>query len=181
MRNILAFLLFCVTALAGQANWFSPYYKCPQKPHFINLSSDEWCKIHASAHQAVIKQGLAETLGYKKALSTMLGLIQKESSFRFNAIGKAGEIGLGQIKPATARFICKINDQQLLDIDSNLNCSAKYLNMLLGQEYFGQDLSMALIAYNQGWGNVKKGLFEAKDLKYAKLIVDEYSPRFENN
>ena len=52
--------------------------------------------------------------------------------------------------------------------------------MLLSPEYFNLDLQMALVAYNQGWGNVKKGLFAEKDLRYAKLIVEEYSQNFEN-
>ncbi len=183
MRFIFCFLclsFLLVSSCQAETNWFSPYYKCPQKPDFINLNQTEWCKIHASAHEAIIKQGLAQTLGYKKALSTTLGLIQKESSFKADAIGKAGEIGLAQIKPATARFICKIDDKQLLEVDDNLNCSAKYLNLLLSPEYFNLDLQMALVAYNQGWGNVKKGLFAEKDLRYAKLIVEEYSQNFEN-
>jgi soluble lytic murein transglycosylase-like protein len=145
---------------------------------FLNMTQAHWCEVHSSVHQAVIRYGLSETLGYKKAMSTMLGLIQKESSFQSDAIGKAGEIGLAQIKPATGRFICGLDDKALLNINSNINCSVKYLNLLLGKDYFDNDLNMALIAYNQGWGNVKKGLFEPKHARYAKLIVEEYSPRF---
>ena len=152
---------------------------CPIKPDFINVDNKNWCRIYKALDRAIIEEGLDDTLGYEKAMATMLGLIQKESSFRINVIGKSGEIGLAQIKPATARFICKIPGKELFKVEPNLICSAKYLNMLLSKGYFEKDLEKSLIAYNQGWGNVKKGLYSKQDKRYAKLILNEYSPHFQ--
>ncbi len=182
IKTFIAFIAFALLISSARAEnvFVSPYAapKCPSKPGFLLVDDKNWCEIHSTLHRAVIKQGLSDTLGYPKAMSTMLGLIHKESSFRPSVIGKAGEVGLAQVMPSTGRFICKMDDKELLKVDSNLNCSAKYLNMLLQKEYFNGDLNMALIAYNQGWGNVKKGIYFAEDVRYAKLIMEEYSPRF---
>jgi hypothetical protein len=163
-----------------QAAWKTPYAgpKCPPKPNFLLIDEARWCEIHKAAHNAVTHEGLSDTLGYEKAMATMLGLIHKESSFRSDVIGRAGEVGLAQIMPSTGRFICRKTDKELLDIETNLNCSAKYLTMLLSKDYFDNDLNMSLIAYNQGWSNVKKGLYYEEDIRYARLILQEYSPRF---
>lgn len=162
----------------------SPYrqiqYFCPDKPNFLNISSATWCNIHKATHNAIIAEKLDEKLGYEKALSVMLGLIQKESSFKADAIGKAGEIGLAQIMPSTGRFICHMKPSELKNIDSNLNCSAKYLNLLLSENFFDGDLHSSLMAYNQGWGNIKKGIYFENDIRYARLIMSEYSPKFQN-
>lgn len=153
-------------------------YSCPVKPAFLLISKKEWCRIHQATHNAVINQGLSNTLGYSKSMAVMLGLIHKESSFKANAMGRAGEVGLAQIMPSTGRFICNSTSEKLKDINANLNCAAKYLNLLLSKDYFDKDLEASLMAYNQGWGNVKKGIYYDEDIRYVKLILTEYSPRF---
>jgi hypothetical protein len=52
------------------------------------------------------------------------------------------------------------------------------LNLLLFDNYLAGDLEKALIAYNQGWGNVQKGIFFAEDIHYANLIMHKYAPLF---
>ncbi len=152
--------------------------KCPNKPKLLLIKDSEWCEIYDSTTKAITEQGLSQKLGSEKALSIMLGLVFKESSFRKNVKGKAGEIGLTQIMPSTGQFICQMKEKDLFKAENNLNCSAKYLNLLLSDNYFAGDLEKALIAYNQGWGNVQKGIFFTEDINYAKLIMNEYAPKF---
>lgn len=151
---------------------------CPDKPKLLLISDSEWCEIYNNADKAISEQGLSEKLGHEKALSIMLGLVFKESSFRKNIKGRAGEIGLTQIMPSTGQFICQMKEKDLFNAENNLNCSAKYLNLLLSDNYFAGDLEKALIAYNQGWGNVQKGIFFVEDIHYANLIMHEYAPLF---
>ncbi|MDJ0625904.1 MAG: lytic transglycosylase domain-containing protein [Candidatus Caenarcaniphilales bacterium] len=180
--------VFCFPVLSEKLTHISPYkfpqkgnMKCSIKPKFLRISQNEWCQILNATHTAVKKEGLSQKLGYKKAMSIMLGLIYKESSFRERVRGKAGEIGLTQIMPSTGRFICKMNENELQNMSNNLNCSAKYINLLLSEDYFNKNLNDALMAYNQGWGNVKEGIIYDDDIRYVNLIVNEYSPIFMKN
>lgn len=189
---LLFFSFFCFPAISQKLAYISPYglsfqnkisnkITCPAKPGFLRITKSKWCEIFNATHNAVKKNGLSKKLGYKKAMSIMLGLIYKESSFRDKVIGGAGEVGLTQIMPSTGRFICKMDKSKLKNIHNNLNCSTKYLNMLLSKDYFDSNLDFALMAYNQGWGNVKKGLYFEEDIRYVNLIKNKYSPIFAAN
>nr|WP_246086413.1 lytic transglycosylase domain-containing protein [Roseinatronobacter monicus] len=69
--------------------------------------------------------------------------IEIESAYNPNALSHAGAIGLGQLMPDTARSL----GVDPHDIAQNLDGSARYLLMRLGQ--FGS-LELALAAYNAG-------------------------------
>lgn len=75
--------------------------------------------------------------------AVLMALIEKESSFNPNARGSAGEIGLGQIKPATAKEL-GIDPYNVRD---NIEGAAKYLSQLTKR--FGS-VEKGLRAYNQG-------------------------------
>lgn len=63
----------------------------------------------------------------------LLAVIKTESSFRAQVIGSAGEIGLMQIKPATAEWISKKSNIEWLGAEALKN--PEY-NVLLGAQYF---------------------------------------------
>jgi len=72
-------------------------------------------------------------------------VIVVESGFNVRALSKRGAVGLMQLMPATAaRF--GISDS--FDPRQNIGAGARYLKFLLDR--FGQDLSLALAAYNAG-------------------------------
>ena len=76
-------------------------------------------------------------------------LVRRESSFRLNMLGGAGEIGLTQIKPSTAQDLWPgITIEQLYQPDVNLNLGFAYLAQLRTR-YHG-DLWRAAMAYNSG-------------------------------
>jgi soluble lytic murein transglycosylase-like protein len=76
-------------------------------------------------------------------------LVRRESSFRVNTLGDAGEIGLTQIKPSTARDLRPgITIGQLYEPDVNLDLGFAYM-ALLRTRYHG-DMWRAATAYNEG-------------------------------
>lgn len=78
-------------------------------------------------------------------------MIRVESDYDANAISPKGATGLMQVIPATgARF----GFDDLRDPHANLRAGATYLKWLLGE--FGDDLTLALAAYNAGEGAVRK-------------------------
>jgi len=91
--------------------------------------------------RAASRNGLDERVAFR--------LVKRESSFRLNMIGAAGEIGLTQIKPGTARELRPdITIGRLFEPDVNLDLGFAYLAQLR-KRYHG-DMWKAATAYNQG-------------------------------
>lgn len=95
----------------------------------------------------------------------LAAVVQKESAWNPNAKGAAGEIGLGQLMPETAKEL-GVTDRA--DPVQNLDGAAKYLRQLV-DKYDG-DLEKALQAYNGGMGNVDKGTVSSAAQAYAKDV-----------
>ena len=79
------------------------------------------------------------------------GLIAVESSFRTDAVSSSGAIGLGQLKPDTARWLGVNNPYDPAD---NIAGTARFLSWLL-KKYNGS-MDHALSAYYQGPGYVDR-------------------------
>ncbi len=91
--------------------------------------------------RAASRHGLDDALAFR--------LVRRESGFRVNMLGDAGEIGLTQIKPSTARDLQPgITIGQLYEPDVNLDLGFAYLAQLR-KRYHG-DIWRAAVAYNQG-------------------------------
>lgn len=72
-------------------------------------------------------------------------IIKVESGYDPAAVSKRGAVGLMQLMPRTAK---RYGVKDPLDPVQNVNAGARYLRDLLG--LFGQDLKLALAAYNAG-------------------------------
>ena len=109
---------------------------------------------------AVEESGLDPALVY--------AVIRAESSYREDAVSSAGAVGLMQIKPSTAEFVCEregieFDAARLKEGDYNILLGTKYLSYLLARFEIEET---ALAAYNAGEGTV------AKWLKDAELSTD---------
>ncbi|CAN5307799.1 hypothetical protein BH18GEM1_BH18GEM1_04900 [soil metagenome] len=101
-----------------------------------------------------ISQSLARTIydhaierGVEPAL--LFGLIAMESSFNPRARGTGGAVGLMQIKPSTARiYDRRVTAEQLMRPEVNVRLGIRHL--LREVEYFGNNWTLGLLAYNMG-------------------------------
>lgn len=93
-----------------------------------------------------------------------------ESRFCPQALGRAGEVGLGQVKPITAQQM-GVDPRHLSLIDPNLYATARYLRYLY--ERFGR-WDLALAAYNRGPGFVAIHGMDPKGRAYVEKVLRVY-------
>ncbi len=99
-------------------------------------------------------------------------IINVESGYRTSCVSGKGAIGLMQIMPETAEWICgkisvEYDKEKLFDVDYNIQLGSYYLGYLY--RYFG-DENLAICAYNAGMGNVSKWLKDEALSKDGRLI-----------
>jgi soluble lytic murein transglycosylase-like protein len=78
-------------------------------------------------------------------------VIATESGYEANAVSRKGAMGLMQLMPETAR---RYGATDPFNPAQNIHAGAQYLNSLLRR--FGNNLYLALAAYNSGEANVVK-------------------------
>lgn len=101
-----------------------------------------------SPYDAIIARHAAE---HGVPLSLARAVVRVESNFRANARGRAGEIGLMQIKPATARGVGYSGGAEgLYDPETNIRYGMKYLAG--AHRLGGGDTCGTILRYNAGHG-----------------------------
>jgi soluble lytic murein transglycosylase-like protein len=76
-------------------------------------------------------------------------VIRVESNYRVDALGRAGEIGLMQIKPATARMMgYSGSEEDLYNPETNIKFGMKYLGM--AHKLGGGTTCGTILKYNAG-------------------------------
>jgi soluble lytic murein transglycosylase-like protein len=98
---------------------------------------------------APLVRAAAQAHGLPEAL--LHAVIEVESGFDAGAVSPRGALGLMQLMPDTAREL-RVRDAR--DPAANIDGGARYLKELLAR--FGNDLSLALAAYNAGPGAVQR-------------------------
>lgn len=88
---------------------------------------------------------------YHVPFSLLTAVGMQESSFRADAVSKAGAQGIMQLMPKTAAGL-GVTDS--FDPEQNINGGAKYLREMLDK--YNGNISFALAAYNAGSNNVDK-------------------------
>lgn len=106
----------------------------------------------------------------------LLAVAEKESHFRPRARSRRGALGLAQVRPSTAREVCRRNripwkgDASLFEPSFNLQIGAIYLSEL--RERFGS-WDLALTAYNRGPTEARRAAARGKSpsSRYAARVL----------
>mgnify|MGYP002801541426 CR=1 FL=1 len=102
--------------------------------------------------EIVCRSGLEPALVY--------AIMKAESNFNENAVSKSGAVGLMQLMPSTAEFICRkqglvFHGEKLFDGAYNVMIGCMYMTYLLNRF---SDERTAICAYNAGEGTVSDWL-----------------------
>lgn len=108
--------------------------------------------IHAFAGTEHIRD-IASRHSEKYGIDTnlVMAVIQVESSFRVDAVSKAGARGLMQLMPETAK---ELGVADVFCPEQNIYGGVKYLAALMN--LYNGDIGLVLAAYNAGIGNVSR-------------------------
>ncbi|WP_027051093.1 lytic transglycosylase domain-containing protein [Mesorhizobium erdmanii] len=105
--------------------------------------------VASSGQYSAIVARYAASYGVPVSLAN--AVIKIESNYRPNMVGGAGEIGLMQIKPATARMMGYNGSAKgLFDPDTNIKYGMKYLAM--ARDLGGGTTCGTILKYNAGHG-----------------------------
>ncbi len=96
---------------------------------------------------------ISESAKYNLDQNLIYSVIKTESGFKENAISSAGAVGLMQILPSTAEWVCKklgveYKYENLFIGEKNIQIGCYYLNYLLN--LFDFNLDNTICAYNSG-------------------------------
>lgn len=109
---------------------------------------------------------------YNVDKNLIYAIIKQESNFEESAKSKKGAKGLMQIMSSTANEVAKelgIKEANLYNPETNIKIGTKYLADLI-EKY--QNVKIAIIAYNAGFGNIDKWI--------AQGIIKEDASDLEN-
>ncbi|WP_027168703.1 lytic transglycosylase domain-containing protein [Mesorhizobium sp. WSM3224] len=105
---------------------------------------------------------------YGVPVSLANAVIKIESNYRPNLVGGAGEIGLMQIKPATARMMGYTGSAKgLFDPDTNIKYGMKYLAM--ARDLGGGTTCGTILKYNAGHGATRMNPISAAYCSKVKV------------
>ena len=96
-----------------------------------------------------------------------------ESGWKQTAVSSTGAVGVGQLKPDTARWIAAVLMHKAgldpANARDNIRMSARFLRYLV--DAHGGDLRPALAAYYQGPGSVARDGISPVGVVYARMIL----------
>jgi len=124
----------------------------------------------AQQYEGIIRQA-SET--YNVPVKLITSVIKHESNFNNSVVSHAGASGLMQLMPSTAKWLGVKN---VFDPTDNIMGGTKYLRQMLDQH--GENIELALAAYNAGPGNVKKydGIPPFQETQnYVKKVLTTYN------
>jgi len=144
----------------------------------VSIEPEEYFPLRASEAPsntpfALLIRAAAQKHGVDEELIS--SVITAESAFNPRAISRKQARGLMQLMPATASQLA-VSDA--FDPVQNVDAGARYLKLLL--EKYGQDLTLALAAYNAGPDRVAQygGVPPFSETRaYVRRVLKEYSQR----
>src|ERR1700730_12668298 len=148
-------------------------------PQDLTQSGDHYSSMllaRAAQYDAIIEKA---ALSAAVEPNLLRAVIVVESGFNSRAVSKRGAVGLMQLMPATgARF----GVSNLYDPKENVHAGARYLKFLMDR--FGQNIRLALAAYNAGEDAVERNggqippftetmAYVPKVLKIYRMLSDQ--------
>jgi len=119
-----------------------------------------------------VKEYVIENVGDFELANELYGYIKVESNYDVVAVSPVGAIGLMQLMPKTAEYL----GVEAEYIPENIKGGVKYLKECLSKN--GEDIALALAAYNAGPGAVKKYSSippYRETQKYIEKVLKEYN------
>jgi soluble lytic murein transglycosylase-like protein len=148
-------------------------YEFDSSPKGLTRSSDHRntrLPARAAQYDAII-EGAAQSAGVESNL--LRAVIVVESGFNTWAVSKSGAVGLMQLMPATAIRFGVLNRYDPLQ---NVRGGALYLGFLIKR--FGQNLDLAIAAYNAGEEAVDRYFWRippfVETLEYVPKVLKIY-------
>lgn len=107
-----------------------------------------------------------------KDSSLLYAVMKAESNFRENALSAAGAVGVMQLLPTTAEYICRLSGipfepERLWEGEYNAQVGALYLDYLIKRF---ERPETAVAAYNAGEGTVREWLSEKRCSEDGKTL-----------
>jgi soluble lytic murein transglycosylase-like protein len=144
----------------------------------VSIEPEEYFPLRASEAPsdtpfALLIRAAAEKHGVDEELIS--SVITAESAFNPRAVSRKRARGLMQLMPATASQLAV---QDAFDPAQNVDAGTRYLKLLL--EKYGQDLTLALAAYNAGPDRVMQygGVPPFSETRaYVRRVLADYSQR----
>ncbi len=190
-----AFIASIAALLAGSApaagSKIYTFVDAQGQRHFTNVPDDNRYRLLVLSPQDRTASGdrfdmrvLARAVQYdsiieKAAVSASVepnllrAVIVVESGFNSRAVSKRGAVGLMQLMPATAT---RFGASNRYDPRENVHAGARYLKFLMDR--FGQDLRLALAAYNAGEAAVDRNGGQippfAETMEYVPRVLNIY-------
>lgn len=161
-------------------DWYNPkdpIIPDPPDPTKIDIAAEterlfqDCLKIVEGQLTEQLKNTIRDNNRSSQSLSLLIAHAAVESTLGTALTGLAGELGLFQLKPATARSVSseKFTNTQLRD-DFALNTRVGSAYLQKQVDAFGGDLRSGLGAYKQGAKSVKENGLSARSQIYADAI-----------
>ncbi|NGQ95339.1 lytic transglycosylase domain-containing protein [Brevibacillus sp. SYP-B805] len=122
----------------------------------------------AETYYRLVKKS-AEEKGFDDPM-WLLAMIFQESKFDADVVSSHGAVGLMQILPKTAKGEFGVGRSELFKPEVNVPLGVTYLAKL--RDHYNGDLQLAITAYNQGLGNVDKGMYSKRYLEAVRKHYD---------
>jgi soluble lytic murein transglycosylase-like protein len=127
---------------APDNNRYRPLILSPQERTVSGDRYDAMLLARAGQYDSIIEKAASSAAVEPNLLRAVIVV---ESGFNSRAVSKRGAVGLMQLMPATAN---RFGVSNLYDPRENVHAGALYLKFLMDR--FGQDVRLALAAYNAG-------------------------------
>lgn len=121
---------------------------------------------------------ISESQKYQLDPFFVAALIKTESKFNPKAVGSAGEIGLMQLKPATAKWL---SSKKLLGFRKSKDLYSPTYNIKVGTAYmaylrtqFKKEPSHYITAYNAGQNNKNLVRLSLRSKSYQSKVLSQY-------